>query len=619
MANGLREERTPRWQRRPDTRRGEILDGAVLAFGRNGYKRATLADVAEQAGVCAGTVSHYFGSKARLFEQVIAERLMPLVEAEEASLASHQGPMRELLGQLLRRLWDRSWQPGILDLMRVVKVESAEFPESGRLLCRQLGDRWRKLYASILQAGMESGEFRPMDVTVTARTISYSLLGVAEKVSTFSPYDATMPDREVMWQAALEMVSRFVLADPRKAAKRRSGVSPKKRKSGRVQALALVTLSALGAFSCKKAGPPPTPPPPEVAVVSVQPQRLPTTFEFTGEVQPYRRVEVRARIDGIIESRPFTEGSLVKPGQVLYRLERIRPEAAYESASARAENAKRTLDRLQPLVKENAVAQQDVDNAEAELRAAQSELAEARKNLEETVVRAGIQGRVGRTNLEVGARVTGPSDLLTTIDVLDPIYVSFRPTAQQLLAWKQDPDARKLIQPGSPLSVQVTLPDGTTLPRTGKLDFVAPALDPSTGTQEFRALFKNPDFLLVPGQFVRVRLTGFTRDSALAVPQRAVQQALGRQFVLVVAPGDTVVSRDVQPGEWSGNLWIIDKGLNPGDRVVVDGVQKAAPGRPVRAVALADSAVAGPQETAAMGGNAPPANSTSRPTTGTTK
>jgi membrane fusion protein, multidrug efflux system len=398
-----------------------------------------------------------------------------------------------------------------------------------------------------------------------------------------------------------------------------------------------VAAAALSvAAGCKKNAPPPAPPPPEVAVVQVEPGRLPTAFDFTGEVQPYRRVEVRARVDGVIESRPFTEGSVVKPGQVLYRLDRVTSGAQYRTAQARAENAKRTLQRLQPLLKENAVAQQDVDNAEAEARAAEGELDEARKNLNDAVVRAGIEGRVGRTNLEVGARVTGSDDLLTTIDVLDPTYVSFRPSAQQLLAWKQDPEANKLIQPGSSLSVQVTLPDGTTLPRTGKLDFVAPSIDAETGTQEFRALFKNADHLLVPGQFVRVRLSGFTQDSALAIPQRAVQQALGRQFVLVVGKGDTVVSRDVQPGLWSGNLWIIDKGLSPGDRVVVDGVQKAAPGRPVRAVALADSAVAGPEETAAVGGTAgatsgatgdgasgastgAPGGANSRPTPGTTK
>jgi membrane fusion protein (multidrug efflux system) len=364
--------------------------------------------------------------------------------------------------------------------------------------------------------------------------------------------------------------------------------------------IAAGVTAAIVAAACKKDAPPPAPPPPEVAVVQVEPRRVPTSYEFTGEVQPYRRVEVRARVDGVIEARPFTEGSIVKPGQVLYRIDRVRPEAAYRSALARYQNAKRTLERLEPLLGQNAVAQQDVDNARAEMETAEGDLAEAKKNLDDAVVRAEIEGRVGRTNLEVGARVTGPSDLLTTIDVLDPIYVSFRPTAQQLLGWKQDPTARKLIQPGSPLAVHVTLPDGTVFQRTGRLDFVAPSLDATTGTQEFRALFRNPDHLLVPGQFVRVRLDGFTRDSALAIPQRAVQQALGRQFVYVVGTGDTVVARDIQPGPWSGNLWIIDKGLNAGERVVVDGTQKAAPGRPVRPVPPADTAGV-PEQTAKLG------------------
>jgi membrane fusion protein (multidrug efflux system) len=364
--------------------------------------------------------------------------------------------------------------------------------------------------------------------------------------------------------------------------------------------IAAGVAAAVVAAGCKKDPAPQAPPPPEVAVVQVEPRQVPTSYEFTGEVQPYRRVEVRARVDGVIEARPFTEGTTVKPGQVLYRLDRVRSEAAYRSALARYQNAKRTLERLQPLLAQNAVAQQDVDNARADMDAAEGALAEAKKNVDDAVVRAAIEGRVGRTNLEVGGRVTGPSDLLTTIDVLNPVYVSFRPSAQQLLAWKQDPSARKLIQAGSQLAVGVTLPGGTTLPRTGRLDFVAPSLDATTGTQEFRALFQNGDRLLSPGQFVQVRLDGFTRDSALALPQRAVQQALGRQFVYVVGKGDTVAARDVEPGPWSGNLWIIDKGLSPGDRVVVDGTQKAAPGRPVRPVPLADSAAA-PEATAKLG------------------
>jgi membrane fusion protein (multidrug efflux system) len=349
------------------------------------------------------------------------------------------------------------------------------------------------------------------------------------------------------------------------------------------------TIAAAGLAACKHAAPPPAPPPPEVSVLTVAPASTPESYEFTGEVIPYRRVEVRARIDGIIEARPFTEGSVVKPGQVLYRLDRVRPEAAYRSALARAQNARRTVARLEPLLAQHAVAQQDVDNAHAELEAAEGALAEAKKNLDDTVVRAEIEGRVGRTMLDVGARVTGSDDLLTTIDVLDPIYVSFRPSAQQLLQWKTDPRSRSLIQPGSPLEVHVTLPDGTPLPRTGKLNFVAPSLDAATGTQEFRAQFANADRLLVPGQFVRVQLTGFVHDSALAVPQRAVQQALGRQFVYVVGKGDTAAARDVQPGQWSGSRWIIEKGLAPGDRVIVDGAQKVAPGRPVRPVPFVDS------------------------------
>jgi membrane fusion protein (multidrug efflux system) len=350
---------------------------------------------------------------------------------------------------------------------------------------------------------------------------------------------------------------------------------------------AFILVAACG----HKAAPPPFPPP-EVAVVDVRPGTVSQSYEFTGEVVPYRRVEVRARVDGVIEERPFTEGTVVKSGQLLYRLDRIRNDAAYRSALARFENAKRSLDRLEPLLAQHAVAQQEVDNARSQYEASHAALQEAKKDLDDTDVRAAIEGRVGRTLLDVGARVTGPADLLTTIDRLDPVYVTFRPSSEQLSAWHQDPRASALIKQGSPLQVQVVLPDGSVLPRTGRLDFVAPALDAATGTQEFRAVFDNADRLLMPGQFVRVRLVGFARDSALAVPLRAVQSGMGRQFVYVVGAGDTVVIRDVHPGPWSAGLWIIDQGLRPGDRVIVDGTQKVIPGRPVRPVPLADSSAA---------------------------
>ncbi|HET6577209.1 MAG TPA: efflux RND transporter periplasmic adaptor subunit [Gemmatimonadales bacterium] len=352
--------------------------------------------------------------------------------------------------------------------------------------------------------------------------------------------------------------------------------------------LAVVLLAGLGGCH-KDSGAPPAPPPAEVNVVSVMPRTMPLSYEFVGEVQPTRRVEVRARVDGIIESRPFNEGSFVKQGAVLYRLERVRYDAAYRSAAARLANAKRTLDRLAPLLERNAVAQQDVDNARTEVESAEAAYDDARKDREDAVVRAEISGRVGRTLLEVGARVTGPGDLLTTVEQLDPVYVVFRPSSQDLLRWRQDAESRELIRPGGGLVVTVVLPDGTELPRPGKLDYVSPSLDPATGTQEFRALFANTDHILVSGQFVRVRLTGFERDSTLAVPRRAVQQTLGRQFVLVVGKGDTVKTRDVETGPWSGDAWIIERGLASGDRVIVDGVQKAAPGQPVHPVPLRDT------------------------------
>ncbi|MFL5493829.1 MAG: efflux RND transporter periplasmic adaptor subunit, partial [Gemmatimonadales bacterium] len=366
-------------------------------------------------------------------------------------------------------------------------------------------------------------------------------------------------------------------------------------------------VGAVGLLTgCHPKAPPKAPPPPEVAVVSVKPQSVAETYEFSAEVVPYRRVEVRSRIEGIIEARTFTEGTTVRRGQLLYRLDRARPEGAYRSALARRNNAKRTLERLEPLLADHAIAQQDVDNARAEYESAEGALEDATKDLDETTIRAEIDGRVGRALFDRGGRVTGTDDLLTTIDVLDPAYVTFRPSAQQLLTWGSSPSARALIQPGSPLRVQVTLPDGSLLSRVGRLNFVAPSLDATTGTQEFRAEFRNPDRRLVPGQFVRVRLSGFTRDSAFTVPQRAVQQALGRQFVLVVGRGDTVATRDVQPGPWSGNRWIIEKGLATGDRVVVDGAQKAAPGARVRPVTAVDttSATASTTESASAGSDA---------------
>ncbi len=360
----------------------------------------------------------------------------------------------------------------------------------------------------------------------------------------------------------------------------------------------LLALSACGKAEAARGRMPPA----RVGVVAVQPHAVPVPFEIDGQVEPYRRVEVRSRVEGIIDARPFTEGSMVHPGQLLYRLDQVRYRAAYQSALAKYQNATRTLQRMKALLPTHAVARQDVDNAQTDVDAAKATLDQAKKDLDDTEIRAEISGRVGRTRLEKGARVTGPGDLLTTIDELDPVYVSFHPSSEQVLAWRSNAKDRALIQPGSKLVVRLVSSSGTLLPPVGKLDYVAPALDSATGTLEFRATFPNEDGTLVPGEFVHVRLEGFTRTDALTVPQRAVQQGLGRQFVYVVGPGDTVATRDVQPGAWTGQAWIIDHGLSAGDRVIVDGVQKVGPGRVVQPTADTTAASKSTSEPPTQGG-----------------
>lgn len=354
-------------------------------------------------------------------------------------------------------------------------------------------------------------------------------------------------------------------------------------------------------------------------MVTVTPRTVDQVPEFVGSVEASRSVPVRAQVEGVIMERSFTEGRAVRPGEVLYRIDPRTYDADYRGArarlaeaEARVANAESNLTRLTPLLSDNAISKQDFDNAEAGAKQARATVEDARasvdrarKNLEDTEVKAEIAGRIGKTNLELGARVRGSDDVLATIDVLDPVYVTFSPTGQQLLDWRRDPRASRLLVPGGAAKVQAVLADGTTLPTLGRLEFIDPVLNPATGAQQFRAAFANPDRLILPGQFVRVRLMGLVLDSAILVPQRAVLQQLGRQMVFVVGAGDTVQARDVQATTWSGSQWLIERGLAAGDRVVVDGIQKVGPGRLVHPVPLADSATVSasrPGPAAAAGG-----------------
>ncbi|HEV2180786.1 MAG TPA: efflux RND transporter periplasmic adaptor subunit, partial [Gemmatimonadaceae bacterium] len=325
--------------------------------------------------------------------------------------------------------------------------------------------------------------------------------------------------------------------------------------------------------------------------------------EFMGSVEASRSVQIRSQVTGVIQARPYVEGSIVREGEVLFRIDSTTYAAAYRSAQARladaqarAANAERNVNRLRPLLADSAVARREVEDAEAELTRARATVADAqgavdraKKDYDDTTVRAQLAGRAGKANFVVGSRVTGSNDVLTTIDALDPVYVTFHPSAQQAFEWKKDPHVAAEVAPGGTAKVEVTMPDGSQLPRTGRITYVDPVVDPMTGTQAFRATFDNADRLLVPGQFVRVRLDGIVRENAIVIPQRAVQQMLGHQSVMLVAANDSAFARDVEVDETLEGEVVVTRGLAAGDRVIVDGLQKVRPGAKVHAVPLAPS------------------------------
>lgn len=381
--------------------------------------------------------------------------------------------------------------------------------------------------------------------------------------------------------------------------------------AGTLLVASLVTLAA-----CAKPEPPKPAATPEVTFITVTPASVEDNLAFVGQVQAFRTVQVRSQAFGVIMARPFTEGTTVRAGDTLYRIDPIAADADARSArarlaeaEARLSNAETNAARLRPLLVGNAVAKQDVDNAESQLLQAKAGVDNAKgavdaaeKRLSETVVRAEITGRVGKALLDVGARVGGVGDVLTTIDVVDPVYVSFRPSASQQFRWRTDPVAKKSFAPGGTARVALTMPDGSRFPREGRIAYIDPVVDAGTGTQEYRARFDNADGLLVPGQFADVTVLGLKRDSAIVVPQRAVVQQMGQQIVYTIGDGNKIAVRIVKASGWAGRNWLIEKGLAAGDRVVVDGVQKVSPGGTVKPAPLADSS-AKRAPTAAAGAN----------------
>jgi membrane fusion protein, multidrug efflux system len=360
-------------------------------------------------------------------------------------------------------------------------------------------------------------------------------------------------------------------------------------------------IAALLLAACGKepAGPPP---PPEVGVITLQPRKVDITDQLPGRTTAFRVAEVRPQVTGIVQKRLFSEGSEVKAGQQLfqidagsYRAALSSAEASLKRAEAQAVTAKLLQERYAPLIAANAVSKQENDEAiaararaEADVAAARAAVESARINVVYTQVASPINGRIGRTLVTEGALVTaGQQGPLATVQQLDPIYVDITQSSTEMLRLQKQLANGELVKDrDNQAEVGLTLEDGTAYPERGSLKVSEVSVDPGTGSVVLRAVFPNPRRELLPGMFVRAQLTRGTREQALLVPQRGVtRNAKGEATVFVVDAGDTVAEKVVTADRVIGNDWLITAGLAAGERVIVDGIQKAKPGSAVKAVA----------------------------------
>ncbi|ACH39381.1 efflux pump, RND family, membrane fusion lipoprotein [Citrifermentans bemidjiense Bem] len=341
--------------------------------------------------------------------------------------------------------------------------------------------------------------------------------------------------------------------------------------------------------------------PAEVGVIEVKPERIALTTELPGRTSPYLIAEVRPQVSGIIQKRVFTEGSDVKAGQVLYQIDPATYQAAYASAKASEARAEANLvpaklkeERFRDLVKINAVAKQDYDNAYAALKQAEADVASAKAavetakiNLAYTRVTAPISGRVGRSAVTDGALVTANQPAaLATIQQLGSVYVDVTQSSSDMLKLNRSLASGLLKRDAAGQArVKLLLEDGTPYPVTGSLKFSDVTVDQSTGSITLRAVFPNPKQTLLPGMFVRAVLEEGINEAAILVPQRGVtRNAAGLPIVMVVGADGTAQPRPIQVARTVGESWLVSGGLNPGDKVILEGLQKARPGTPVKAV-----------------------------------
>jgi len=341
-------------------------------------------------------------------------------------------------------------------------------------------------------------------------------------------------------------------------------------------------------------------PPAEVGYVTIEPRRVTLTMELPGRTSAMLVAEVRPEVGGIVRNRLFTEGADVKQGEVLYEIEPSSYEAAHASAKAALSRAEANVvprrlkaERFKELVAINAVSRQDADDADAALRQAEADvegakaaLETARINLAHTRVRAPISGRIGRSVVTTGSLVTASQPTaLATIQKLDPMYVDVTQSSANLLKLQEKISAGKIRKDSKGAMASLLLEDGTPYPLAGTLKFSDVTVNPGTGSVILRTVFPNPKGILLPGMYVRAVLEEGIDERGIVVPQRGVtRDPAGKAVALVVVANDTVESRILEVSRVVGDGWLVEKGLSAGDRVIVEGLQKAKPGAKVRPV-----------------------------------
>ena len=378
----------------------------------------------------------------------------------------------------------------------------------------------------------------------------------------------------------------------------------------------LAACLLLGACSGNEA--PPEPQPVPVRIVTVASQAVPNVIELPGRVEPVRVAEVRARVTGIVQQRLYEEGTDVRAGQPLFRIDPrelrasyAQTQAALQRAQATAANARAVVERYRPLVEENAISGQEYDAALAASREAQANVAQIRAQLEAsslqlgyTTVRAPIGGRVGRAQVTEGALVSqAEGTLMTRIEQISPVYVSFAQAASEVIRIRRAIAAGEIdLDENDRVEVRLTFSDGTEYPVSGFIDFLAYSVDQETGTVELRAEFPNPQNLLLPGEFVRARIFAGQVQNGLTVPQRAVSLTEDGGTVFVVDGKGQAAIRPVKLGAMVDGRWIVESGLKVGDRVIVSNLQKIRPGAPVKVVQPQTGGAARQQQPARNGG-----------------